>query len=79
MKATITLKSYAEAQIKEQLNTLVILEAQTRVVSKTLSIPEKKEAAMKAITALTEQTKATKDQLKAWEEFYKEIEKEDSK
>lgn len=76
IKPRLTHNSYAAQQIQDLLDKNIIYEAQIAVVSKTLEMKDKKEAAMKALTALNEQVKATNEQLKAWGEYYEETSKE---
>jgi intracellular sulfur oxidation DsrE/DsrF family protein len=76
LKPRITQKEYALQQIQKYLDETVVYEAQIKVITKTLIDDEKKENAMKALSALNMQVKACNEQLKAWEEFYEELEKE---
>ena len=68
--AQITLKKYAEQQIQKYLNEAIVYEAQIAVVTKTLVDKDKKENAIKALTALNQQIEAGKAALKSWEEYY---------
>ena len=79
IKPQITPKEYAAQQIQKYLNESVVYDTQIKVIMKTLIDPAKSDNAMKAISALESQVAAGKEALKAWEELYEELEKEEKK
>jgi intracellular sulfur oxidation DsrE/DsrF family protein len=70
----ITQQEYVLQQIQKYLDETVIYETQIKVITKTLIDDDKKDNAMKALTALNMQVKACNEQLKAWEDLYDELE-----
>jgi len=72
-KPTITKEQYAERQIVESLNKILICECQKEVVANALEDKNKKENAIKALTALDTQIKASHELLKVWKEFYNKL------
>lgn len=70
---TITKKQYAEGQVVDSLNKIIICECQKEVIETTLGDEDKKENAIKALTALDTQLKASHELLKVWTEFYNKL------
>jgi len=71
-KPNLTSKQYIESQIVKCLNESIAYEAQKRVIVKTLGNENKKEDAIKALTALEQQLKAGQAVLGVWKELYYE-------
>lgn len=73
-KAKITSKEYVEQQIQKILDSAVTFEAQKNLLMKAVADDDKKEKAIKAITAIDAQLEAGQNQLKLWVESYRELE-----
>ena len=70
LKSSLTKKQYVESQIVKYMTEAVVYECQIDVISKVLEDETKKEASIKALTALNLQVKAVNEQLIAWNDYY---------